>query len=42
MRWTDLAVLAALAALPAGAALAQGTGGPASASDWLKGTAPAR
>ena len=42
MRWTDLALLAALAALPSGAALAQGARDPAAASDWLKGTAPAR
>ena len=35
MRWTDLALLAALAALPSGAALAQGARDPAAASDWL-------
>lgn len=42
MRWTELAFLAALAALPSGTALAQGPREPAAASDWLKGTAPAR
>lgn len=41
MRWTDLALLAALT-LPASETLAQGSGAPAAASDWLSGTAPAR
>lgn len=41
MRWTDLALVATLATL-GGPALAQGTGAPAAANDWLQGTGPAR